>query len=137
MRLLKAITVGLMLSAPAGVVQARELLCQYDHITHLNVLRISENPNSGDLNVTSHNEVSPVGQSNMYLFKVSPTPEKRTDMLRISGRLFGDDVSPTQLAFIDFEKAIFRALQFPETSLEQATDILTAPLAVWDCHRTD
>ena len=136
--LFQAALVALMLVPSAGAVHARDMLCQYDFITHRTVLRISEDPNSDGLNVMTHHEISPIGESEMYLFEVSPTPEERSNLKHISGKLFWyEDKYLTQLEFVDFEKAIHRAFQAPEAFIEKTTETLSAPLVTWDCHRID
>ena len=136
-KLFQAALVALMLVPSAGAVHARDMLCQYDFITHRTVLRISEDPNSDDLNEMTHREISPIGESEMYLFEVSPTPENKSNLEHVSGRLFWVEGGVTELVFVDFEKAIYRAFQAPEAFIEQTTEMLSAPLVTWDCHRID
>ena len=137
MQISKAIAVGLMLSVPSGV-QAREMECQFDFINHVTVNRISEDPKSTNLRVLSYNKISPKYGDESYLFELSPTPEKKWDLKYISGKLYWyEDSYLTELVFVDFEKAILRAFQLPEVSIEQATDSLESPLVFWECRRID
>ena len=72
--------VALAIIMSASVMNARQLECSYDYVTHKTVKTISETDNgTGNLNYTYHHELGSGGKD-MWIFsdKASPTLETKS-----------------------------------------------------------
>ena len=136
----------------ASVIDARQLECSYDYVTHKTVKTISETDNgTGNLNYTYHHELGSGGKD-MWIFsdKASPTLETKSNepYTNMWGNMFkGSDTNFPDIVYINFETVKFHQIQVIDAYLKDAEKLphgyvesnrmLEIPVTVWDCKRLD
>ena len=142
---------ALIISFLATTLEARQLECSYNYVTHKTVKTISETDNgTGNLNYTYHHEFGSGGKD-MWLFsdKESPTLEiKHKPYINMWGNMFkGDDTYFPDIVYINFETVKFHQIQEIDAYLKdveklphgyiESNRILEVPVVLWDCKRLD
>jgi hypothetical protein len=143
---------ALAISMSASVIEARQLECSYDYVTHKTVKTISETDNgTGNLNYTYHHEFGSGGKD-MWLFsnKESPTLETKSNepYTNMWGNMFkGSDTNFPDIVYINFETVKFHQIQSIDAYLKdveklphgyvESNRVLEVPVILWDCKRLD
>ena len=134
------------------LIDARQLECSYDYVTHKTVLKISETDNgTRNLEYTYHHEFG-LGGKDMWLFsdKESPTLETKNNepYINMWGNMFkGSDKYFPDIVYINFETVKFHQIQSIDAYLKdleklphgyiKSNRILEVPVILWDCKRLD
>lgn len=133
------IAICVVLSATPSL--ARQMECSYDYITHVTTLQLDDlGEADGSILYSFAHSVSPTGGEEMFLFRErDPALLRGTGRLEfIMGKLFFNPLATiSAIEFVDFNRPTLKQLQAPAAYLEQSVDIISAPLVVWSCHRTD
>lgn len=139
LRDLAALTIFLVLSATSGL--ARQMECSYDYSTHVTTLKLDDlGEANASISYSFVHSISPTGGEEMFLFSESdPALLEGTGRLEfIMEKLFVDPLATiSAIEFVDFDRPTLKQLQAPSTYLEQSGSIISAPLVIWSCHRTD
>lgn len=137
----RTVVLSVCLSCAQTSAQAQEMECSYDYITHTTTLRLEHmGDTNGSISYSFVHSVSPSGGEEMFLFSESDPAE-----LRGEGRLefimsklhYNPEELPESIEFIDFERPAMKQFQFPSHHLEQAEEMINAPIVAWDCRRID
>jgi hypothetical protein len=120
---------------------ARQMMCSYDFITHLTVLKLDDlDAAESPISYSFAHFTSPTGGEDLFPFSESdPADLRGTGRLEfIVEKLFFNPLeTPSAIEFVDFDRPALKQLQFPASYLEHSVDTISAPLVVWDCYRTD
>jgi hypothetical protein len=132
-------TVALLLTTCS--LHARQMECSYDFITHQTIMQLRDDVSlDGSIDAVIIHEVSPVGGEDLYILDSDPTQSQILNgYLRfVANNLFYlDDGLVDAIAFVDFEKATLKELQFPASKLQKADPEIQTSIVNWLCHRTD
>ena len=128
------------ISVPTPI-SAREMECSYDYVTHVTTIKINDTDAADRTLFYSFNHsISPTGGEEMYIFSERDPVELRGtgQMKFIMENLYFDPVGAiSAIEFIDFSIPTLKQLQAPAAYIKQSGDIISAPLVVWSCQRTD
>lgn len=129
---------GVIMASPS---QARQMECSRDYITHKTTIQLEElQTKNMSVNYSYRHETSPVGGKEKYIFNGEGAVNKRgTGQLTfVSDKLFfWDSGYVNAIVLVNFEKAAFKEMQYPAYTLDQAKGLISTPVVVWTCQRTD
>ena len=133
------------------IMEARQLECSYDYVTHKTVLNISETSNdTGNLTYSYHHELGS-GGGDMWAFdSTPPTLETKSNepYFKMWGDMFwGGDKYLLSINYINFETVKFHQIQAIDSYLKdveklphghiKSNRVLEVPVILWDCKRLD
>jgi hypothetical protein len=140
-----------MISCLATTLEARQLECSYDYVTHKTIYKITETKNDAKtLNYTFYHTVGSGGKEMWFGDVQLPTPEKKSKYPY--SRMWGDmywssDENIPDIAYINFEKVEFYQIQMIDAYLKdteklphgfiESNRMLEVPVVLWDCKRLD
>lgn len=142
---------ALIISFFGTLMEARQLECSYDYVTHKTVLNISETSNdTGNLIYSYHHELGSGGEDMWGFGGTPPTLETNSNepYFKMWGNMFwGSDKYIPSIVYINFETVKFHQIQAIDAYLKVADKlphgyiksnrVLEVPVILWDCKRLD
>ena len=130
-----------------STLQARELECRYDYITFTTIRYLKEDQPGGNIvykyrNVDSGNDTYKYTGSSEFRFDTLPLINMYDNMYYSKNNDWLNSVY-----YIDFQRAQMHEFQAPDTyiselkidpkKLTDGSTLITVPIQIWDCKRTD